>query len=396
MPLDGKTVLVRVDYNVPLESDGTIADDFRIRASLPTIRALVKRRCKVVLIAHLGRPDGKPNAKESLEPVAHRLVELLHRPVKFVDDCVGDKVVQASKYLHSGDILLLQNLRFHAEEEENDAEFARALAKNSGADYFVQDGFGVVHRAHASTESITHFLPSSAGVLLEKEYRMITAAMRDPKRPLTAILGGAKISDKIAVVEKFVSVADHIIIGGAMANNFLRFRGFSIGKSKAEDGVDDIIGRIYEAADKKVDDVDAFIELPLDVAVTKTIDASAQRKVIDIKDIQSDDIILDIGARSIERAVSAIERSKTVVWNGTMGMAELDNFAHGSARIALALAEKHGAIMSVVGGGDTADFVMHWDGHGGESFDHVSTGGGASIELMAGEKLPGIESLMDA
>lgn len=396
MPLDGKTVLVRVDYNVPLESDGTIADDFRIRASLPTIRALVKRRCKVVLIAHLGRPDGKPNAKESLEPVAHRLVELLHRPVKFVDDCVGDKVVQASKYLHSGDILLLQNLRFHAEEEENDAEFARALAKNSGADYFVQDGFGVVHRAHASTESITHFLPSSAGVLLEKEYRMITAAMRDPKRPLTAILGGAKISDKIAVVEKFVSVADHIIIGGAMANNFLRFRGFSIGKSKAEDGVDDIIGRIYEAADKKVDDVDAFIELPLDVAVTKTIDASAQRKVIDIKDIQSDDIILDIGARSIERAVSAIERSKTVVWNGTMGMAELDNFAHGSARIALALAEKHGAIMSVVGGGDTADFVMHWDGHDGESFDHVSTGGGASIELMAGEKLPGIESLMDA
>ena len=396
VPLDGKTVLVRVDYNVPLESDGTIADDFRIRASLPTIRALVKRRCKVVLIAHLGRPDGKPNAKESLEPVAHRLVELLHRPVKFVDDCVGDKVVQASKYLHSGDILLLQNLRFHAEEEENDAEFARALAKNSGADYFVQDGFGVVHRAHASTESITHFLPSSAGVLLEKEYRMITAAMRDPKRPLTAILGGAKISDKIAVVEKFVSVADHIIIGGAMANNFLRFRGFSIGKSKAEDGVDDIIGRIYEAADKKVDDVDAFIELPLDVAVTKTIDASAQRKVIDIKDIQSDDIILDIGARSIERAVSAIERSKTVVWNGTMGMAELDNFAHGSARIALALAEKHGAIMSVVGGGDTADFVMHWDGHDGESFDHVSTGGGASIELMAGEKLPGIESLMDA
>ncbi len=396
MPLDGKTVLVRVDYNVPLESDGTIADDFRIRASLPTIRALVKRRCKVVLIAHLGRPDGKPNAKESLEPVAHRLVELLHRPVKFVDDCVGDKVVQASKYLHSGDILLLQNLRFHAEEEENDAEFARALAKNSGADYFVQDGFGVVHRAHASTESITHFLPSSAGVLLEKEYRMITAAMRDPKRPLTAILGGAKISDKIAVVEKFVSVADHIIIGGAMANNFLRFRGFSIGKSKAEDGVDEIIGRIYEAADKKVDDVDAFIELPLDVAVTKTIDASAQRKVIDIKDIQSDDIILDIGARSIERAVSAIERSKTVVWNGTMGMAELDNFAHGSARIALALAEKHGAIMSVVGGGDTADFVMHWDGHDGESFDHVSTGGGASIELMAGEKLPGIESLMDA
>ncbi len=396
VPLDGKTVLVRVDYNVPLESDGTIADDFRIRASLPTIRALVKRRCKVVLIAHLGRPDGKPNAKESLEPVAHRLMELLHRPVKFVDECIGDKVVQASKYLHGSDILLLENLRFHAEEEENDAEFARALAKNTGAQYFVQDGFGVVHRAHASTEAITHFLPSSAGRLLEKEYRMITATMHDPSRPLTAILGGAKISDKIGVVEKFVTVADHIIIGGAMANNFLKFQGFPIGKSKVEEGVDEIIGRIYQAASEKVEDVDAFIELPIDVAVVKEISLEAKRKVIDVKDTQSDDIILDIGGRSIERAVSAVERSKTVIWNGTMGMAEYDNFAHGSARIALAMAEHKGDIMTVIGGGDTADFVMHWDGHDGASFDHVSTGGGASIELMAGEKLPGIESLMDA
>ena len=396
VPLDGKTVLVRVDYNVPLEDDGTIADDFRIRASLPTLRALVKRRCKIVLIAHLGRPDGKPNAKESLEPVAHRLMELLHRPVKFVDECIGDKVVQASKYLHGSDILLLENLRFHAEEEENDAEFARALAKNTGAQYFVQDGFGVVHRAHASTEAITHFLPSSAGRLLEKEYCMITAAMHDPSRPLTAILGGAKISDKIGVVEKFVTVADHIIIGGAMANNFLKFQGFPIGKSKVEEGVDEIIGRIYQAASEKVEDVDAFIELPIDVAVVKEISLEAKRKVIDVKDTQSDDIILDIGGRSIERAVSAVERSKTVIWNGTMGMAEYDNFAHGSARIALAMAEHKGDIMTVIGGGDTADFVMHWDGHDGASFDHVSTGGGASIELMAGEKLPGIESLMDA
>ncbi len=396
VPLDGKVVLVRVDYNVPLHDDGTIADDFRIRASLPTLRALIKRRAKIVLIAHLGRPDGKPNAKESLEPVAHRLMELLHRPVKFVDECIGDKVVQASRYLQTGDILLLENLRFHAEEEKNDHEFARALAKNTGADYFVQDGFGVVHRAHASTDAITHFLPSSAGLLLEKEYRMITAAMTDPKRPLTAILGGAKISDKIAVIEKFVAIADHIVIGGAMANTFLKFRGFPIGKSKTEKGLDEVVGRIYEAANKKTEDVDGFLELPSDVAVAKEINDTVKRHVIDVKDVKGDDIILDIGTKSIERVVNAIGRSKTVVWNGTMGMAELPHFAHGSARVALALAEKKSSLMSVVGGGDTADFVMDWDGHDGVSFHHVSTGGGASIELMAGERLPGIEALMDA
>jgi|JI10StandDraft_1071094.scaffolds.fasta_scaffold26747_2 3-phosphoglycerate kinase len=396
VPLDGRTVLVRVDYNVPLDDDGRITDDFRIRASLPTIRQLIKRQAKIVLIAHLGRPDGKPNTKESLEPVAHRLMELLHRPIKFVDDCIGDKVVQASKYLHRGDILLLENLRFHAEEEENDREFARALAKNSGAEYFVQDGFGVVHRAHASTEAITHFLPSVAGLLVEKEYRMITAAMDDPKRPLTAILGGAKISDKIAVIEKFVVLADHIIIGGAMANTFLKFRGFPIGASKTEDGLDEVVGRIYEAASQKTEDVDSFIQLPADVAVAKQISETTERRVIDVTSVAADDIILDIGTETIERACSAVARSKTVIWNGTMGMAELPNFAHGSARIALAMAEKKDEIMSVVGGGDTADFVMHWDGHDGANFDHVSTGGGASIELMAGEKLPGIESLMDA
>ena len=396
VPLDGRTVLVRVDYNVPLDDDGRITDDFRIRASLPTIRQLIKRQAKIVLIAHLGRPDGKPNTKESLEPVAHRLMELLHRPIKFVDDCIGDKVVQASKYLHRGDILLLENLRFHAEEEENDREFARALAKNSGAEYFVQDGFGVVHRAHASTEAITHFLPSVAGLLVEKEYRMITAAMDDPKRPLTAILGGAKISDKIAVIEKFVVLADHIIIGGAMANTFLKFRGFPIGASKTEDGLDEVVGRIYEAASQKTEDVDSFIQLPADVAVAKQISETTERRVIDVTSVAADDIILDIGTETIERACSAVARSKTVIWNGTMGMAELLNFAHGSARIALAMAEKKDEIMSVVGGGDTADFVMHWDGHDGANFDHVSTGGGASIELMAGEKLPGIESLMDA
>lgn len=394
VPLDGKTVLVRVDYNVPLK-DGKIADDFRIRASLPTIKSLVKRRCKIVLMSHLGRPGGTANAQESLEPVAHRLIELLHRPVKFVNECVGDKVVQASRRLHEGEILLLENLRFHEGEEANDREFARELAENCGANYFVQDGFGVVHRAHASTEGITHFLPSSAGLLLEKEYTRIMAAMSDPKRPLTAILGGAKISDKVPVIEKFVAVADHIIVGGAMTNTFLKFRGFPIGASKTEDGLDDVIGRIYDIASRKVDDVERFIQLPVDVAVATEITATAERRVIAVNDVQPSDIILDIGSQTIDHACSAIARSGTVVWNGTMGMAELDNFAHGSARIALAIAQRGPELTSVVGGGDTADFVMQWDGHDGASFGHVSTGGGASIELMATGSLPGIDALME-
>jgi 3-phosphoglycerate kinase len=395
VPLDGKTVLVRVDYNVPLASDGTIADDFRIRASLPTIHELVKRRCKIVLIAHLGRPDGKVSSKESLEPVAHKLIDLLQKPVKFVDDCVGDKVVQASRRLHPGEIVLLENLRFHPGEEANDPAFAESLAKSSGADYFVQEGFGVVHRAHASTEGVTHYLPSSAGILLEREYCMITHAMAGPERPLTAVMGGAKISDKIDVIEKFVAVADRIVIGGAMANTFLKYHGYNIGKSKYEDGLEGIIERIYAAAEKKTDAVDEFIVLPTDVAVTSTPDSTARRTVVSVRDVTDDESILDIGTDSIARAVKIIETSKTVVWNGTMGMAEIPQFAHGSARVALALASAKGKIMSVVGGGDTADFVLHWDRHDGASFDHVSTGGGASIELMAGVTLPGIAALMD-
>ena len=395
VPLDGKTVLVRVDYNVPLNDEGSIGDDFRIRASLPTLHELIKRHCKIVLIAHLGRPDGKVSPKESLEPIAHRLIELLKKPVRFVDECVGDKVMQASKRLRPGDILLLENLRFHPGEEANDLAFAEALAKSSSAKYFVQEGFGVVHRAHASTEGVTHYLPSSAGLLLEKEYRMITHAMANPERPLTAVMGGAKISDKIDVIEKFVAVADTIVIGGAMANTFLKYHGYNIGKSKCEDGLEDIIKRIYTAAEKKTTDIDDFIVLPTDVAVGKSLDKDERRVVVGIDNVGNDEYILDIGTESIARAVSIIDTSKTVVWNGTMGMAELDQFAHGSARVALALAKEKGKIMSVVGGGDTADFVLLWDQHDGASFDHVSTGGGASIELMAGVTLPGIAALLD-
>ena len=396
VPLDGATVLVRVDYNVPLAPDGTIADDFRIRASLPTIRALQRRRCKIVLCSHLGRPDGKKDPHASLEPVALRLIELLKKPVRFVNDCIGDKVVHASKSLGEKDILLLENLRFYPGEEKNDPNFAKKLALSCHANYFVQDGFGVVHRAHASVDAITQYLPSCAGLLLEKEVRALTSAMTHPRTPFTAILGGAKISDKIGMIEKFVARADHIIIGGALANTILKYRGMSVGKSKVEAGCDEAIKRLYETARAKNADVDKFIILPTDVAVAEAISSDQPRTVVDVRTVGDDDIILDIGTETIERAVRVIEGSKTVIWNGTLGMSELPNFAHGSARVALALAQRKDKLTSVVGGGDTADFVMHWDGHDGASFDHVSTGGGASIELMSGEKLPGVEALMNA
>lgn len=397
VPLDQQTVLVRVDYNVPLDENGKIDDDYRIVSSLPTIRALIKRHCRVVLCAHLGRPDGKVSSRESLEPIAKHLSGLLSQTVHFVSDCVGDKVHQAVKRLERGDILLMENLRFHAGEEANDPLFAEALAKSSGANYFVQDGFGVVHRAHASTDAVTRFLPSVAGLLLEKEHTMITGAMSHPERPLTAIMGGAKISDKIGLIERFVKVADQIVIGGAMANTFLKYHGYPIGVSIHEDGLNDVMDRIYLAVKKKGVDPNTFLLLPRDVAVAPSADADERRVIVSREDVGENEMILDIGTDSIHAATEAIKNSHTVIWNGTVGYAEQSQFAHGSAQIALALAQHNETVTSVVGGGDTADFVLHWDtAQKGASFDHVSTGGGASLELMAGLTLPGIAALMDA
>ena len=397
VPLDGRTVLLRADYNVPLLANGTIADDYRMTQSVPTIRALLDRGCKVIICSHLGRPDGKVVASESLAPVAEHLTELLGTHVAFVPDCIGDRVKQATKHLAKGKVLLLENLRFHAGEEANDPNFAELLAKDTGAEYFVQDGFGVVHRAHASTDAITRYLPSVAGLLLVKEYEAITGAMANPTHPMVAVLGGAKISDKIKVIERFVQIADKIIIGGAMANTFLKYHGREIGKSVHEAGLDDILKRIYDAAEAKVGakNLDEFIILPTDVAVAAAINEKARRAVVRVDDIDRDDYILDIGFESIDTATEALQGAGTVVWNGTMGYAELPQFAHGSARIALALASQPETV-SVIGGGDTADFVLHWDSQKGGSFSHVSTGGGASLELMAGEPMPGIEALLDA
>lgn len=395
VPIENNTVLLRTDYNVPMK-DGVITDDFRIRASLPTIQYLLKNHCKVVIVSHLGRPEGY-DPKLSLEPAALRLANLLGRSVYFVSEIAGDRVRMAVKSAPAGSVVVLENLRFDPREEANDEAFARQLAESSGARYFVQDGFGAAHRAHASTDAVTHFIPGVAGLLLEREVATITDAMKAPERPLVAVMGGAKVSDKIALVQRFVEVADTIIIGGAMANTFLAYKGFSMGKSKLESDQTAVLDAIYAAAAKKVGDdkVDDFIILPVDVAVAGEPTVEAMRTVVGVDAVEPSMMALDVGDASIQRIEAEIARAKTVIWNGTLGFAELPNFSVGSAKLAAALAARPD-IASIIGGGDTADFVQHWDAKEGASFTHVSTGGGASLELMAGEKLPGVESLLDA
>ena len=397
VPIEGKTVLVRADYNVPLDSKGRVHDDLRIRASLPTIEYLLERGCKVVIISHLGRPEGKPDKKYSLRPVAKRLATLLGHDVRFADDCIGDRPYQTVKTAPKRSVVILENVRFYPEEEQNDEAFAKKLTKVASADYFVQDGFGVVHRAHASTDAITHYLPSVAGLLLEREYTLLTQAVEAPTKPLVAILGGAKVSDKITIIERFVKKADTILIGGAMANTFLAYRGKSVGARKYEQGQDEVLDKIYAAAARKVggEEVESFILIPSDVAVAHKIDSAEPRRTVLVDKIADDDIALDIGEETIDRYVTAIEQAGTVIWNGPVGYSELKSFAHGSARIALALAT-HPKVVSIIGGGDTADFALRWDGHDGASFTHVSTGGGAGLELMSGKRLPGVEVLLDA
>ena len=394
--LRGRTVLVRVDYNVPLTSDGQISDDLRIRASLPTLRYLIEQNCKIIVISHLGRPNGRQK-KYSLAPVAAHLADVLGRPVRFVDDCVGDKVRQMVRYARRGSVTVLENLRFYAEEEADDLTFARSIVKATGAEYFVQDGFGVVHRAHASTHAITLCIPGVAGLLLEKEFMTITQVMQRPHHPLVAIFGGAKVSDKIGLIHRLMTKADTVLIGGAMANTFLRYRGYAIGASKAETDQDAVLDEIYRNAVEKVGaaQVDEFLRLPSDVAIAREPRANSVRREVMVGEVEADMKMLDIGTQTIEQFAEVIANAKTVIWNGPLGYAESKTFAIGSARTAMAIAQNE-KVTSIVGGGDTADFVLKWDGHDGASFTHVSTGGGASMELMAGKKLPGVESLLDA
>ena len=395
--VDRQVVLVRVDYNVPLKKDGSIDDDLRIRASLPTIKYLIERQCKLVLMSHLGRPEGRDQS-QSLAPVAARLSELLGQSVKFIDDCIGDKVYQTVKHAPCGSVILLENLRYYPQEEADDMEFAKNIAKSTGANLFVQDGFGAAHRAHASTHAITQFLPSFAGLLLEKEVTMINRSMELPARPFVAIIGGAKISDKIDLIKRFIDKADKILIGGAMANTFLKFKRYDMGKSLVELGQDEILREIYDLAAAKVgpENVDDFLILPKDLAVSTSIDDPDQiRREVSVDKIANDEMALDIGTQAIDQFCDIISTAKTIVWNGPMGIAEKEVFSIGSARIALAIAANNEDV-SIVGGGDTADFVLKWSGGDESSFTHISTGGGASMELMSGKKLPGVESLLDA
>jgi 3-phosphoglycerate kinase len=416
--LGGKKVLLRADYNVPLEN-GKISSDYRITKSLDTVRYLLDQGTKLIICSHLGRPDGKPEKSTSLKPVAERLSQLLEREVKFADDCVGSDASKAAEQLESGQVLLLENLRFHAEEEKNDEEFARKLA--SLAEIFVQDGFGVVHRAHASTDAVTRFLPSVAGFLLETEVSTINGLMSEPKRPLMAIVGGAKISDKIVVLKKFIEIADFVAVGGAMANTFLLAKGIETGKSLAEPDDVPLAKEILEMADEKMKNQQFVFYLPQDGVVATDMENPTNTRIVDwdtniIADIEAypkqpareanhvkaDEKILDIGPFSASFIAGGIQMVQTVVWNGTLGVAEVNGknndpvgpFAHGTDLVMEALLGHFGhKPYVIVGGGDTAGYVEERGLT--KAFNHVSTGGGASLELMEGKKLPGVEALLD-
>lgn len=391
--LIGKTILVRVDYNVPIKN-GKIEDEFRISATLPMLRKLIEKKCKIILISHLGRPNGKVVEEFSLEPVAKRLGELLEQDITFVSDCIGDKVKTTVRKMSVGEIILLENLRFYSEEESNDMKFAEQLVKSCGAKIFIQNGYGVIHRAHASTDAVTNFAPSVAGPLVVEEWLNIQNTIENPNRPFVAVLGGAKIVDKLPLIEKILEVADKVILGGAVANNFLMNEGFSVGASLWDMDVDLQTKKIIAQAKKKFGSnwKQDFI-MPIDVAISKNGNPDGARYVVTRNAVGANNAIFDIGTKSINIATEAIEKAGTVIWNGTFGMAEKTNFAHASSRIALTLASNP-QIYSLICGGDTVDFARNWDKLSGGSFSYLSTGGGAALNQISGKKLPGIDSLL--
>jgi len=414
--LAGKRVLLRADYNVPLNDRGEITDDYRVQQSLPTIRFLLGQGASVIVCSHLGRPDGKPDPKYSLLPVAKRLKDLLGMHVEFAPDCVGERAQKAAENLQPGQVLLLENLRFHEEEEENDADFARQLA--SLAQVFVQDGFGVVHRAHASTEGVTRFLPSVAGLLLEREVDTITSVMENPVKPLVAVVGGAKIADKIDVLKRFIDIADVVAVGGAMANTFLQATGLKIGKSKTEPDDIPLAKHILELAKEKSRSGKFVFYLPQDGVVADKAATAAKTRIVDwsahviatienypkrpervMSQVGHDEMILDVGPFSGAFIAGALQLAGTVVWNGALGVTEtvglqgpVGPFAHGTELLVEAMTGQFGnRPFSLVGGGDTVGYI---ESRGLlQAFNHVSTGGGASLELMSGRKLPGVEAL---
>lgn len=384
--LQNKTVFCRVDFNVPLEN-GAITDDTRIRAAVPTIQYMLDQGAKVILASHLGRPKGTVNEALRLNPVAERLSDYLKIPVAKTDKVIGPEVSEAVKALKPGEVLLLENVRFHPGEEKNDPELAKAFAEL--ADVYVNDAFGAAHRAHASTEGIAHYLkPAVAGLLMEKELRILGEALENPKRPFTAIIGGAKVKDKIGVIENLLNKVDHLIVGGGLAYTFIKAKGYEIGKSLLDEERIDLARSFMEKAKEK----GVAFHMPVDVVVADDFSETANKKVVPIDQIPADWEALDIGPETVAQYADVIKQSKLVVWNGPMGVFELDAFAEGTKGVALALAEAKDTI-SIIGGGDSAAAVEKF--HLADKMTHISTGGGASLELMEGKTLPGVAILTE-
>ena len=383
--LTGKRVLVRVDYNVPMNDKGEITDFIRIEASLPTLHYLLDQGAAVILMAHLGRPKGKVNPKFTLKPVAEALSQLIHRPVQFCPDCVGKDAQDAAAQLRNGDILLLENLRFHPEEEKNDPHFAQELA--ALGDVYVNDGFGVSHRAHASVEAVTHYLPAVAGFLLEKEIAYLGNAVDKPQRPFAAIIGGAKVADKIAVIRSLIKKADVILIGGGMANTFLAAKGYNLGKSLVEkESLGIAKDLLAEAAAQKTK-----MLLPVDLIMAASFSNEADHEAEDLDALNPDYMALDIGPKTAELYARTLAGMKTIVWNGPMGVFEMPNYAEGTRRVAEAMAASDG--ITIVGGGDSAAAVKQMGL--ADKMSHVATGGGASLEYLEGKVVPGLAALDD-
>jgi phosphoglycerate kinase len=383
--VQGKRVLVRVDFNVPMDDKQTITDDTRIKAALPTINYLLENRAKVILTSHLGRPKGQRNSKYSLAPVAVRLSELLGQEVQMAKDCVGKEVKTQVQALKDSQVLLLENVRFYEEEEKNNPDFAKKLADL--AEIYVNDAFGTAHRAHASTEGVAKYIPAYAGFLMKKEVDIMGKALENPARPFIAIIGGAKVSDKIAVIENLLKKVDILIIGGGMANTFLKAQGYEMGKSLVED---DKVALAQEML-KMAQTAGVSLLLPSDVVVAKEFSAKASSRIIDITKLEADDLVLDIGPYSAEKFAKEVLAAQTVIWNGPMGVFEMEAFARGTEKIAQAMAQCPG--ITIVGGGDSVAAVEKTGV--GAKLTHISTGGGASLEFLEGKILPGVAALKD-